>query len=63
MMFQKLTFAHRQHHLIVNAIDRRESSRVEALMREHANPVKDALNMQTLSQPAREIRHLVSVIP
>ncbi len=63
MMFQKLTFAHRQHHLIVNAIERRESSRVEALMREHANPVKDALNMQTLSQPAREIRHLVSVIP
>ncbi len=63
LIFTQLAFAHKQHHLIVNALERRESSRVEALMREHANPVKDSLNMQTLAQPAREIRHLVSIIP
>lgn len=40
-----LQYAHRQHHAIVRALERGEGSRVEALMREHANPVKENLDM------------------
>jgi GntR family transcriptional regulator of vanillate catabolism len=44
-----LIYAHRQHHLIVAALERGESARVEALVREHANPVKDSLNLSDLA--------------
>jgi GntR family transcriptional regulator of vanillate catabolism len=44
-MYELLAYAHRQHHFIVAALERGESARVEALMREHANPVKDSLNL------------------
>jgi GntR family transcriptional regulator of vanillate catabolism len=40
-----LQYAHRQHHVIVEAIEQGESSRVEALMREHANSAKESINM------------------
>ena len=43
-MYELLLYAHRQHHCIVESIERGESARVEALMREHTNPVKDSLN-------------------
>lgn len=44
-MYEMLSYAHRQHHFIVVALERGESARVEALMREHANPVKESLNL------------------
>jgi GntR family transcriptional regulator of vanillate catabolism len=44
-MYELLWYAHRQHHFIVSALERGESARVEALMREHANPVKESLNL------------------
>jgi len=44
-MYDMLLYAHRQHHYIAEAIERGEGARVEALMREHANPVKDSLNL------------------
>jgi GntR family transcriptional regulator of vanillate catabolism len=44
-MYEMLGYAHRQHHFIVTALERGESARVEALMREHANPVKESLNL------------------
>jgi GntR family transcriptional regulator of vanillate catabolism len=40
-----LQYAHRQHHVIVAAIERGESGRVEALMREHANSAKESINI------------------
>jgi GntR family transcriptional regulator of vanillate catabolism len=40
-----LHYAHRQHHAIVDAIERGESGRVEALMREHANSAKESINI------------------
>jgi GntR family transcriptional regulator of vanillate catabolism len=40
-----LHYAHRQHYAIVNAIERGESARVEALMREHANAAKESINI------------------
>jgi len=43
-MHETLAYAHRQHHYIVSALERGEGSRVEALMREHTNPVKENLN-------------------
>lgn len=47
-MFELLRYAHRQHHAIVQALAHGQSGRVETLMREHAQPVKESLN---LSQP------------
>ncbi len=41
-----LHYAHRQHHAIVEALERGEGARVEALMREHATPVKESLNLK-----------------
>ena len=41
-----LNYAHRQHHAIVQALENREAARVEALMREHAAPVKEVLNLK-----------------
>jgi hypothetical protein len=35
--FRKLQLAQMQHRLVVQALEQRESARVEALMREHAN--------------------------
>ena len=62
-MYQLLSYAHRQHHVIVNALERREGARVESLMREHANPVKDSLNLQNLTEPTGDLRHLISIVP
>jgi GntR family transcriptional regulator, vanillate catabolism transcriptional regulator len=52
-MYDLLLYAHRQHHIIVAAIERGESARVEALMREHTNPVKDSLNLTCGRTPRR----------
>ena len=41
-----LNYAHRQHHVIVQALENREAARAEALMREHATPVKEVLNLK-----------------
>ena len=34
--YERLSFAHKQHHFIVDAIENKQASRAEALMREHA---------------------------
>jgi GntR family transcriptional regulator of vanillate catabolism len=52
-MYDMLLYAHRQHHFIVAAIERGEGARVEALMREHANPVKDSLNLPGIKAAQR----------
>lgn len=44
-MYDMLHYAHRQHHAIVEALERGESGRAEALMREHSNAVKESINM------------------
>jgi len=46
LLLPVMSYAHRQHHAIVQALERREAARVEALMREHATPVKDALGLK-----------------
>jgi GntR family transcriptional regulator of vanillate catabolism len=43
--FRILSYAHRQHHAIVSALESGESTRAEALMREHTNVSKESLNM------------------
>src|SRR5262249_16104836 len=45
-MHGTLLYAHRQHHAIVSALERGEGARVEALMRDHTNPVKENLKLQ-----------------
>jgi GntR family transcriptional regulator, vanillate catabolism transcriptional regulator len=44
-MYALLCYAHQHHHHIVAALERRESARAESLMREHANQVKESLNL------------------
>jgi GntR family transcriptional regulator of vanillate catabolism len=44
-MYDRLHFAHRQHHAIVDAIGAGQVGRVEALMREHAYGVKESLHL------------------
>jgi GntR family transcriptional regulator, vanillate catabolism transcriptional regulator len=53
LMFQTLTFAHRQHHCIVTALENGEGARAEALMREHVNPVKESLNLPGIQRAYR----------
>jgi GntR family transcriptional regulator, vanillate catabolism transcriptional regulator len=47
--FIMLTYAHRQHHAIADALKKGEGARVDALMREHTHISKESLN---LSLPA-----------
>jgi GntR family transcriptional regulator, vanillate catabolism transcriptional regulator len=44
-MYDMLSYAHRQHHAIVEALERGQSGRAEALMREHATVVKESINI------------------
>lgn len=44
-MYDMLSYAHRQHHLLYDALERGEASRAESLMREHAVSVKDSINI------------------
>ena len=48
-VYESLSFAHRQHHDIVGAIEAGQSARVESLMREHALRVKENLRMSKAS--------------
>ena len=50
-MYDMLYYAHRQHHDIVAALDRGQGARVEALMREHANAVKESINVAAFPAP------------
>ena len=61
-MYHQLTYAHRQHHYIVSALERGESARVEALMREHINPVKENLNLQGIRETHRAPPTLLSFV-
>lgn len=47
-LHELVAYAHHQHHAIVAALARGEGARVEALMREHANPVKESLNLPSM---------------
>ncbi|HXS26175.1 MAG TPA: GntR family transcriptional regulator [Steroidobacteraceae bacterium] len=47
-MYDMLHYAHRQHHGIVDALERGQSGRAEALMREHAGVAKESLNVASL---------------
>ncbi len=51
-MYDALHYAHRQHHGLVEALENGQSGRAEALMREHANAVKQSLNLADLSLAA-----------
>jgi GntR family transcriptional regulator of vanillate catabolism len=61
-MYDMLWYAHRQHHFIVAAIERGEGARVEALMREHANPVKESLNIPASKAAQRPLGRSLTVV-
>jgi GntR family transcriptional regulator of vanillate catabolism len=44
-MFDALWIAHQQHYAIVDALESGQATRVEFLMREHVNTVKQSINM------------------
>jgi GntR family transcriptional regulator of vanillate catabolism len=47
-MYDMLKYAHRQHHDIVDCLERGQGARAEALMREHANTPKQSINLAAL---------------
>lgn len=51
-MYDLLHYAHRQHHAIVEALERGQSGRAEALMCEHASVVKKSINIAGLGLSA-----------
>ena len=53
-MYDMLHYAHRQHHGIVEALESGQSARAEALMREHANAVKQSMNLAALPVAAAD---------
>jgi GntR family transcriptional regulator of vanillate catabolism len=57
-MYDALHFAHQQHHSMVEALESHQSARVEALMREHVNKVKQSINMmeQERTSPLAAVR-------
>jgi GntR family transcriptional regulator of vanillate catabolism len=61
-MFQRLLYAHRQHHYIVDALESGEGARAEALMREHINPVKESLNLPGLQGAPQTARTTLSLV-
>jgi GntR family transcriptional regulator of vanillate catabolism len=61
-MYTTLAYAHRQHHYIVSALERREGARVEALMREHTNPVKENLNLPEVGAQFRDAKPRLAVV-
>jgi GntR family transcriptional regulator of vanillate catabolism len=61
-MYATLAYAHRQHHYIVCALERREGARVEALMREHTNPVKENLNLPEVGAQFRDAKPRLAVV-
>src|SRR6516165_2347582 len=61
-MYATLAYAHRQHHYIVSALERGEGARVEALMREHTNPVKENLNISARAAELSEAKPRLTVV-
>lgn len=48
-VYSLLHYAHQQHHYIAEAMEARQSGRVEALFREHATPAKQCVEILTQS--------------
>lgn len=44
-MYDLLSYAHHQHHAVVDAIARGQGARAEALMREHAHAVRESIDL------------------
>lgn len=53
-MYDRLHYAHRQHHAIVGALESGQAGRVDALMREHAHGVKESLNLVSVHAAAAD---------
>ena len=45
-VYDIMSYAHRQHHGVVEAIEAGQSTRAESLMREHANSTKKSINLE-----------------
>jgi GntR family transcriptional regulator of vanillate catabolism len=60
--FDMLHYAHRQHHAIVEALERGESARAESLMREHAIQVKESINVSGFHVPGKETARRLTVV-
>lgn len=61
-LHELVAYAHHQHHAIVGALERGEGARVEALMREHANPVKESLNLPVIHPGRGGVAARLSVV-
>ncbi len=55
-MYDRLRYAHRQHHSLVEAFERGQGTRAEGLMREHAHVVEESINVAGLAAPIPSIQ-------
>lgn len=62
-MYALLSYAHRQHHSVVDALEGGQGSRAEALMREHAVGVKDSINMAGFQVAANDSTGQFALVP
>ncbi len=61
-MYDLLHYAHRQHHGIVDALERGQSGRAEALMREHADAVKESINVAGFQVAAGAVARRLALV-
>jgi GntR family transcriptional regulator of vanillate catabolism len=61
-MYDRLHYAHRQHHAIVGALEAGQVGRVDSLMREHAHGVKESLNMVGFHVSSPDAVHRFTVV-
>jgi GntR family transcriptional regulator of vanillate catabolism len=54
-MYDMLSYAHRQHHAIVDALESGQGARAESLMREHATVAKESINLASPAPQASRV--------
>lgn len=59
-MYDLLHYAHRQHYLIVEAIENNQAGRAEVLMKEHAYNVKESINVRDFGLSVTESAQIVA---
>ncbi|MDX9874849.1 MAG: GntR family transcriptional regulator [Spongiibacteraceae bacterium] len=59
--YELLYVAHRQHHCIVEALERGQGARVQALMSEHAEAVKSSINLAQFALSHENVRRMRGV--
>jgi len=61
-VYDLIRYAHRQHHVIFQALERGEGARVEALVREHALTVRESIRIEQVAGGAADPRARIAMV-